>query len=73
MSKSVIYIPLLDEGTQVWRPTEGEEIADMIFRVLPTPNYDPEGEQWAFPPGTIVRCIYKMMDKKVVLVVAEKV
>jgi hypothetical protein len=54
--RSVIYIQLLDEGVDVWRPTEGEMIADMVFKVLPTENYDPEDEHWEFPPGTIVRC-----------------
>ncbi len=54
--QSVIYIPLLDEGVDVWRPTEGEMVADMVFKVLPTETYDPEDEHWEFPPGTIVRC-----------------
>jgi hypothetical protein len=54
--RSVIYIQLLDEGVDVWRPTEGEMVAEMVFKVLPTENYDPEDEHWEFPPGTIVRC-----------------
>ena len=54
--RSIIYIHLLDEGTTVWLPTEGEIVDEMIFKVLPTENYDPENEHWEFPPGTIVRC-----------------
>jgi hypothetical protein len=73
MSKSTIYIYLLDEGTDVWRPTEGEEVAELTFRVLPTPNYNPEDEHWAYPPGILVRCAYKTLSEgKLVLVAVEK-
>jgi len=73
VSKSIIYIYLLDEGVDVWRPTEGEEIADMIFKVLPTQNYDPEDEHWEYPPGTLVHCSYKTLDDGEALVAVEKV
>jgi hypothetical protein len=59
--QSFIYIKLLDEGVDVWRPTQGEMVSVLIFKVLPTKNYDPENEHWEFPPGTIVRC-----EKKVI-------
>jgi hypothetical protein len=73
MNKSIIYIYLLDEGTDVWRPTEGEEVAEMTFRVLPSPNYNPEDEHWAYLPGTIVRCAYKTLSAgKSVLVAVEE-
>lgn len=74
--RSVIYIQLLDEGTPVWRPTEGEMVADMVFKVLPTENYDPEDEHWEFPPGTIVRCkkqIKHNQEAQEVLVAVEKI
>lgn len=51
-----IYIPLLDEGTQVLRPTQGIIIEKNIFIVQETPDYDPEEEAWLFPPGTMVEC-----------------
>lgn len=56
MDKIVIYIRLLNEGVDVVRPTYGEFIANNIFRVLPTENYDPEDEEWEFLPGSIVEC-----------------
>jgi hypothetical protein len=74
--RSVIYIQLLDEGTAVWRPTEGEMVADMVFKVLPTENYDPEDEHWEFPPGTIVRCkkqIKHNQEAQEVLIAVEKI
>jgi hypothetical protein len=51
-----IYIPLLDEGVNVWRPTQAEVMPDGSYRVLPTPDYDPEDEAWQFPPGSRVVC-----------------
>jgi len=56
MVKKTIYIKLLNEGSEAWRPTLGEEMRDNIFRVLPTSDYDPEDEEWEFIPGSIVRC-----------------
>jgi hypothetical protein len=51
-----IYIKLLEEGTDVWRPTLGEFIKDSIYKVLPTDGYDPDLEEWEFIPGAIVIC-----------------
>jgi hypothetical protein len=53
---TTIYIRLLGEGTEVYRPTRGEEIRNAVFKVRPTENYDPEDETWEFPPGAIVAC-----------------
>jgi hypothetical protein len=51
-----IFIPLLDEGTLAARPTQAIRITEHVYRVLPTPNYDPEIEKWQFSPGNMVRC-----------------
>lgn len=65
---SVIYVPLLDEGTKVIRPTMGELIIGNVFRVLPTPDYDSEIETWMFVPGTIVECLVENWQGNQVLV-----
>ncbi len=52
----VIYIPLLNEGTPVFRPAGGLRLGKNMFKVLATEEYDPEDEEWEFPPETIVRC-----------------
>lgn len=39
------------------RPTTGEALGADIYRLLPTPDYDPADEHWEFLPGCIVRCI----------------
>jgi hypothetical protein len=49
-----IYVILLEEGTSTMRPTEAEDLGDGLFRLLPTPDYDPEDEVWEFEPQTIV-------------------
>ncbi len=48
-----IYVALLDEGTDCWRPVTAEHISADLFRIADTP---PEDEQWEFQPGQIVRC-----------------
>lgn len=77
MVTRMIYIQLLDEGTEVYRLTQGEELGNNIFRVLPTDSYDPEDETWEFPPGSIVRCQletrYQGIDPHELLVARELV
>lgn len=48
-----IYVPLLDEGTDVWRPVEALRVAEDVYFILGTM---PGDEVWAFPPGSKVRC-----------------
>jgi len=48
-----IYMELLDEGTDVWRPVQVEPLADGTFCVL---GPVPQEEKWTFSPGTIVKC-----------------
>ena len=69
---TLIYMPLLDEGTSVVRPTQGKQIKDKIFQVLPTEDYDASLEAWAFLPGSIVECETEVWDNKEILV-AKKV
>jgi hypothetical protein len=51
-SRVKIFVYLLEEGTDAWRPTEAVSIGDGSFKILPTPDYDPEDEVWEFPPGS---------------------
>lgn len=51
-----IYVELLEEGVSCRRPTFAEDLGDGRYKVLPTPEYDPEDEVWQFTPGTIVHC-----------------
>jgi hypothetical protein len=69
----VVYIPLLNEGTDVLRPTTGVVLGPDTVRVLPTADYDPAAEQWEFPPGSQVRCVTERRGGREVLVARHRV
>jgi hypothetical protein len=58
-TKVVVYVRLLEEGTDVWRPVHATALSDGTFRLLEPDGYDPNTERWEFPPSTKVRCIAK--------------
>jgi hypothetical protein len=66
-----IYIRLFDEGTDVLRPTEAEELANGLFKVMPTPGYDPNDEKWEFSPGSIVRGVTRKLNDQDVLIAVD--
>ena len=72
-SEIVLYIPLLDEGTDVLRPTKGIIVEPGVVRVIATKDYDPDIEQWEFPPGTTVRCASEVRGGREVLVARHRV
>lgn len=56
MSTETVYVRLLDEGTDVFRPTLADRTSEGLYKLRPTEDYDPEDEHWEFLPGQIVRC-----------------
>jgi hypothetical protein len=68
-----IYVPLLNEGTDVVRPTKAIPLGRMRYKVLPTSDYSPDLEEWEFPPGSIVECRIENREGKQVLVARHKV
>ena len=48
-----IFMPLLDEGTDVWCPVDAQRRPDGTYLVLGT---QPDDECWRFGPGSSVRC-----------------
>ena len=55
-TETVVYVRLLDEGTNVWRPVPAVPQADGSFRLDEPDDYDPQTESWEFPPHTKVTC-----------------
>lgn len=55
--KVTIYVPLLNEGTEVERPVEASRLlgGDLYYLHGPVPDE----EEWAFTPGSVVRCEWK--------------
>ena len=68
-----IYIPLLNEGTDVLRPTQGLVLGPNEIQVLATPNYDPADEDWEFPPGTKVKCVREQRSGRELLVARQRI
>ena len=49
-----MWVRLLNEGTQVTRPTKAVDLGNGTYRILPTPDYDAGNETWEFLPGSTV-------------------
>lgn len=67
-----IHVRLLDEGTDVFRPTTGVFVARDVIRVEATPGYDPDDERWEFPPGSEVRCVLERRGDALLFVARER-
>jgi len=48
-----VYVALLEEGVDCWRPVRAQHMGDDKY-ILAGPI--PEGEVWEFQPGETVRC-----------------
>jgi hypothetical protein len=55
----MVYVRLLDEGTDVWQPVRATALPGETFRLLEPDGYDPNAETWGFPPLTEVRRVTK--------------
>jgi hypothetical protein len=53
MKIETIYVELLREGTQCWRPVHAEQLGNELYRII---DAMPEDEAWAFAPGETVKC-----------------
>lgn len=62
-----IYVNLLEEGTPTWRPTQAVDLGNGLYKLLPTPDYDPEDEVWEFPPSSVVPARLMRSNKGVIL------
>ncbi len=68
----VIYVRLLDEGTEVVRPTGAIAQGNGVYRLLPTENYSPDDEIWEYLPGSDVRVERRERNgEEILLAIAE--
>ena len=51
--KREIYIRLLGEGSDVWRPVAADGISESVYRIKEAPI--PGTESWEFQPGMVVK------------------
>jgi hypothetical protein len=50
-----IFVSLLDERVDVWRPVRAKHLRENIYKIIEQP-YDREDERWQFEPGDEVVC-----------------
>ncbi len=50
-----IYVALLDEGVDTWRPVQAEPVSGNIYRIV-SQEFDRTCEAWQFEPGELVVC-----------------
>jgi hypothetical protein len=50
-----IFVALIDEGTDVWRPVQARPLGGDLYRIIGV-EADVSDEVWQFSPGAIVRC-----------------
>jgi len=53
---AIIFMPLLQDGTDVWRPIEVTPLQDALYRVE---GSMPDDETWQFPPGSVIEIKWK--------------
>ena len=47
-----IYVRLVGESVDVWRPVHAEEVSQAVYRIVE--QLVPHQERWEFEPGTLV-------------------
>lgn len=71
MSKrDTIYLALLDEGIDVWRPVQAERVSPDSYRIVDQ-DCDAATGTWEFEPGAVVRCGKENRDGRQILVATE--
>jgi len=73
LSISTVYVRLLNEGTNVLRPTNATKAINGQFTLLAVPDYDMSDETWEFLPGDTVICELRCINGSSHLVAARKV
>jgi hypothetical protein len=66
--RDTIYVALLDEGIDVWRPVAAERLSRGCYRIV---DHDRGVERWQFEPGTVVRCRKEQRDGRSILIATE--
>lgn len=66
-----IYIRLLDEGVDVWKPINARPVGEGIFQISDQ-SYDPDLETWEFEPGDFVFCKARQFDEGRILIAIKR-
>ena len=60
-----VYVYLLDEGVDVWRPVTADNLGSGRYRLR---GPVPEDESWQFQPGEVVCCEQRQLSGGIALV-----
>ena len=66
-----VYVYLLDEGTDAWRPVDAIPVAGDIYKLV-AKHHDPEDEHWEFATGDELRCEARRLSSGMHLVAVAK-
>jgi len=55
MRTEQIFVALLGDGVEAWRPVQAKKLHGNVYRIVDQP-YDRETETWQFEPGANVVC-----------------
>jgi hypothetical protein len=66
---ATVLVPLLDEGTPVWRPVEARKVAEGCYQI-PKSVIVPDDETWMYQPGATLRCHLRVFQDGTVGLVA---
>lgn len=64
-----IYLALIGEGLNIMRSVKAEHVGRDFYRII---DEVPEGENWEYQPGQIVRCKKKNLSSGKALVAVEE-
>lgn len=67
--ETIIYLKLLDEGTEVYRPVKALFIKPDVFEIV---QHKPVDEEWEFQKGQKVICKNKLLSGENRLVAISK-
>ena len=67
MLSHTVYVRLLEEGTDVFRPVSAVLMGDNTYLLRELLNYDEQIEKWQFLPGSLVICEQSWLDGEPVL------
>lgn len=69
-----IFVHLLDEPVEAWRPVQAIEKGDGLYKIVSERSFEPADEHWEFTTGDIVRVREQRFGEgRVELVAAERV
>ena len=66
-TRKQVYVRLLNEGTNVFRPVSAIQIDAGLYQLEGFDIYDPDDEEWEFLPGTVVLVEEQILGGKQVL------